>query len=197
MTIDSFDAVFYTAILILPGFIVNSVIDTTNPPKRLNDGLYFLKCFALSIVNCAIWCWLYKLIIECDKLSTFWHWILLVAVSIFGALIFGVLIAAIKQKQIIDFCLSKLKINTIHSTPTAWDYYFSKQVSGFVIVTLVDDVKLYGWYSCNSFSSSDSDERDIYIEKAYKENWVPDEESNGFYVPKGQIKYIEFKKGGK
>lgn len=115
MAIDSFDVVFYTAVFILPGFIINSIVDLINPPKKQNDGTYFLKCLALSIINCAIWCWLYKLIIECDKVSTLWHWILLVTVSILGALIVGVVISVIKQKQIVDFCLSKLKVNTIHS----------------------------------------------------------------------------------
>ena len=94
--------------------------------------------------------------------------------------------------------LWKIKIRTIHTTPTAWDYLFSKQESGFVIVTLIDDQKLYGWYSSQSFTSSDPDERDIFIEKGYRidgEKWTLDEQSQGFYIAKDQIKVIEFKKG--
>ena len=107
------------------------------------------------------------------------------------------------QKQIIlityltfiDRLLFKLKIKTIHSTPTAWDYFFSKQESSYVIVTLVDGTKLYGYYSLNSFTSSDPDERDMYIEKLYDEEWNTDNEDAGAYIAKEQIKYIEFRKG--
>lgn len=63
----------------------------------------------------------------------------------------------------------------------------------------MDDTKLYGWYSSKSFASSDPDERDIFIELGYTlssdGSWKEDSQSEGFYVPKDQIKYIEFKKG--
>ena len=78
---------------------------------------------------------------------------------------------------------------------------FSRQEASFVIVTIVDGTLLYGWYSSNSFSSSDQEERDLFIEKAYSVNkegiWELDTQSEGFYIPKDQIKYIEFKKGAK
>lgn len=199
MTIDSFDIVFYTAVFVLPGFIINSIIDAMNPPKKHNDGIYLLKCIGLSLVSCGVWCWLYKTILECDKLSTLWHWILLALTSVIGSALLGFVIAIIKQSQCISWILSKLKINIMHTTPTAWDYLFFNQGAVFIIVTLVDDTKLYGWYSPNSFASSDQDERDIFIEIGYKVSedgkWEEDAQSGGFYVPKDQIKYIEFKKG--
>ena len=199
MTIDSFDIVFYTAIFVLPGFIINSIIDAMNPPKKHNDGIYLLKCIGLSLVSCGVWCWLYKIILECDRLSTLWHWILLVLTSVVGSALLGFVIALIKQSQCISWILSKLKINIMHATPTAWDYLFFNQGPTFIIVTLIDDTKLYGWYSSKSFTSSDQDERDIFVEIGYKLSkdgkWEKDTQSGGFYVPKDQIKYIEFKKG--
>ena len=195
MTVDSFDVVFYTAVFLLPGFIICSIVDQVNPPQRYNEAKYFLKYLLYSIINCAVWCWVYRIIIDCDCLSTLWHWILLVLVSLVGSSIIGFVIAIIKQKQFIDRLLFKLKIKTIHSTPTAWDYFFSKQESSYVIVTLVDGTKLYGYYSLNSFTSSDPDERDMYIEKLYDEEWNTDNEDAGAYIAKEQIKYIEFRKG--
>ena len=199
MTIDSFDIVFYTAVFVLPGFIINSIIDAMNPPKKHNDGIYLLKCIGLSLVSCGVWCWLYKIILERDKLSELWHWILLALTSIVGSALLGIIIAIIKQFQCIDRILSKLKVNTIHTTPTAWDYLFFNQGSAFIIVTLTDDTKLYGWYASNSFTSSDQEERDLFVEIGYKVSedgtWEEDPQSGGFYVPKDQIKYIEFKKG--
>ena len=49
--IESLDAVFYTAIFVLPGFIVNSIIDSTNPPKRFREFTYLLKQLKSSVVN--------------------------------------------------------------------------------------------------------------------------------------------------
>lgn len=199
MTIDSFDIVFYTAIFVLPGFIINSIVDAMNPPKKYNDGIYLLKCIGFSLVSCGIWCWLYKFILECDKLNTVLYWVLLTLTSVIGSALLGVAVAIIKQFQCIERILSKLRINTIHTTPTAWDYMFFNQSEGFVIITLTDDTKLYGWYSSKSFASSDQEERDVFIERGYKISdngaWSEDAQSGGFYIPKDQIKYIEFKKG--
>lgn len=197
--IESLDAVFYTAIFVLPGFIVNSIIDSTNPPKRFREFTYLLKCIIFSIMHCAIWSWLYKIVLESDLVSTFWFWLLLVAISVLGSAVLGLIIAFLKQSNLAKRLLEKIGAKTIHSTPTAWDYYFSKQESAFVIITLVDDTKLYGWYAKDSFTSSDEEERDIYVQKGYKVTddgtWILDEESAGFYVAKNQIKYIEIKKG--
>lgn len=179
---------------------MNSVIDSTNPPRSYSDGIYFMKCLSLSIVNCACWSWLYLIIINIEFKQLFLKWVVLLAITIAGAMLVALLLAVIKQRKITDKLLLKMRINTIHSTSTAWDYYFSKQKAAFVIITLMDGTTLRGWFSSDSFSSSDSKERDIYIEKGYRLNeigaWELDTESNGVYISKGQIKYIEFKAKG-
>ncbi|MBR0413766.1 MAG: hypothetical protein IJI67_01685 [Clostridia bacterium] len=198
MTINSFEAFCLISIFILPGFIVNSIIDYTNPPKKYKEVVFILKSIGYSIINCAIWSWLYLFIIKYDGINNVFRFILLVCVSLISSTIIGLIIAKTKQRNVIDAFLAKLHIKTIHGTPTAWDYYFSKLKCDFVIITLIDDTQLFGWYSSESFTSSDPEERDIYVEKAYRfenEQWILDEEGNGFYVPKDQIKMIEFKKG--
>lgn len=196
MTLDSLDVVFYTAIFIMPGFVVNGVINKMNPPRKYNESYFFLKCIGYSIVSCAIWSWLYQLVIQCDELDSGLRWVLLVAISLIGSTLVGVCISIFMQKELIDKILIKLKLRTVHGTLTAWDYVFSQQASGYVIVTLIDGTRHFGWYSGNSFTSSDPDERDIYVEKAFDDQWRPDEYSAGFYIPKDQIKSIEFKIGG-
>jgi len=199
MTIESFDMLFYTAIFILPGFVINCVIDATNPPKKYHDGIYFLKCLFYSIIHCAIWSWAYSLILNYTFKHFTLYWISLVLLTIIGAALIAILIVFIKQKNLICKMLEKLKIRSIHSTPTAWDYIFSQQNSDYVIVTLTDDTKIKGWFSTNSFASSDSEERDLYIEELYctegKQEWIEDKGSKGIYISKDQIKFIEFKKG--
>ena len=195
MQIDSFNAVLYTSIFLLPGFIINGIIDSINPPNKQSESRYFLKCLFYSIISCGFWSWLFGIIHECKKLTSYGHWIFLALTAILGSSLLGFLIALAKQKEWVQRLAARCKINTINSIPTAWDYFFSKQEPCFVIVTLLDGKIMQGWYGGNSFSSSSSDERDIYIERSLDENWVPDKESLGFYISKDQIKYIEFKRG--
>lgn len=199
MTIESFDMLFYTAIFVLPGFVINSIIDATNPPKRHNDGIYLLKCILYSIINCAIWSWGYGLIFDHTFKHITLYWISLVLLTLIGATTIAICIVIIKQKQILYIFLEKIGIKSIHSTPTAWDYKFSKQESAFVIVTLTDDTRIKGLYCTDSFSSSDFEERDLYLEKLYvsdnTQKWIEVEENNGIYISKNQIKYIEFMRG--
>lgn len=200
MTIDSLEVVFYTCTFLLPGFIIKSIIDTLVPPAKHNDAKYFFSCLSYSIVNCAICSWAYLLLNKISANHPILYWILLLVATLIGATLIGIFIGFIRQKDVIESLLKKLKkikIDKIHPVPNAWDYYFSKGKGNFIIITLIDDTKMYGWYSSKSFSSSDYEERDIYVQKGYnfiENNWVEDNESDGFYIPKDQIKFIEFKK---
>lgn len=198
MTLESLDVVFYTCIFLLPGFIIKSIIDTLIPPKRYNDAKYFFGCLLYSIVNCAIWSWAY---IWASKISTKHptaYWLLILAITVIGATSLALLIGIVKQKGWIEIFFLKLKVNKIHPVPTAWDYYFSQQKETWIIVTLKSGKVIYGKYSTESFSSSDPEERDIYIEKTYilDDNmvWNEDEKSNGVFVSKEDIETIEFLK---
>lgn len=198
MTIDSLNVVFYTAIFVLPGFISLGIIDSLNPSNRTTVPVHFYKCFALSIVNCASFSWIFSMLFKHEFSKEWQIYFVLVIVSIIGAIIVGTIIALLKQKNLIYKFLNKIKIKVKHPTPTAWDYWFSKEKSSFVIVCLRDGTKLAGYYSTNSFASSDFEERDLFIEYGYSlkgNEWGIDKESNGVYIAKDSISYIEFKKG--
>ena len=199
MLIESFDVVFYTAIFIRPGFIINGIISAFNPTQKLSEGVLLLKCLLYSIIHCAVWSWLYKLIFIIEIKYPKTYWFVLVVATIIAATIIAVIIGLIQQKQIIRKILSHFNLHISHSVPNSWDYCFSKRGSSWVIVTLNDDKMIYGWFSINSFASSDSDERDIFIEKIYcvdkDKKWIEIESSEGIYIPKEQIKTIEFLKG--
>lgn len=196
MTIDSFEAIFYTCIFLLPGFVIKSVMDTLVPPIKHNDTKYFFSCLLYSIINFAVWSWAYLLVSKCFKKHYILYWFLLVLVTVIGASVLAVIIAAVKQKGIIEFIFKIIKINKAHPVPTAWDYYFSKQEEAWIIVTLKSGKTIYGQYSEHSFASSDAEERDLYIEKTYNINedmtWVEDDKSKGILVSKDVIETIEF-----
>lgn len=196
MTIDSLEVVFYTCVFLLPGFIIKSVIDTLVPPIKHNDSKYFFSCLLYSIVNCAIWSWMYLLLNRISYNRPIIYWISLLVVTVVDATLVAFIIGVAKQKGIIEWVFKKIGINKIHPAPTAWDYYFSKQEESRIVVTLKSGKTIYGKFSEHSFSSSDAEERDLYIEKTYilKDDmtWEEDEKSKGILIAKEEIETVEF-----
>lgn len=199
MTIDSFDIVFYTAIFVLPGFLINSIIDILNPTQKKSEGVLLLKSILYSIIHCAVWSWAYKLIFKLEEDLPYWYWVILIGFTLIAATIFAVLIGIIKQKQLVRNVLLALKIYCPHSIPNSWDYAFARMEGIWVIVTLTDDSVIYGDFSTKSFASSDPEERDLFIEKTYipneKGEWIAADKNEGIYIHRDQIKTIEFLRG--
>ena len=119
--------------------------------------------------------------------------------TIIAASALATVIGLIQQKQLIRKVLAHFKVYILHSIPNSWDYCFSKNQPTWLIVTLVDGGIIYGQFSTKSFASSDAVERDLYIEKIYSiddnNTWIEIEGIDGIYIPKEQIKTIEFLKG--
>ena len=81
--------------------------------------------------------------------------------------------------------------------PTAWDYFFDRRVSVFVLVQLKNGSKLGGYYGSESYATSFPTEGDIYLETVYR----VDEDgkfkesidgSSGAIIRKDQYELIEF-----
>jgi hypothetical protein len=195
MTYDSLDKIFLTALFVLPGYVITSIVNAFNPQGRLNESKYFLKCLLYSLVNLGAWCWAYSIVLNSTVLKSSFQWLLLVTVTLVGALLLGLFIGVIKQKTPLSKLLNFCGLSTIHPTTLAWDYLFSKQESYYVIVKMDDNKIVRGWFSDKSFASSDPDNHDLYIEQCYGEGWSEDPQSRGIYIPGDQIKYIELKEG--
>lgn len=124
----------------------------------------------------------------------YWIWILVITIVVAALLAF--ILGVIKQKGVIEWLFEKLNLNKIHPIPTAWDYYFSKQMESWVIVTLKNGKTIYGKFSTNSFASSDSDERDLYIEKTYSVDddmiWKDNGKNMSILIKYDEISTIEF-----
>ncbi len=195
MAIETFETVLLTAIFIIPGFIMDGTISLFIPPKKRGEGLHFLTFLLYSILHCAIWSWLYIIIwnIKENDIKLFFFILCLVAITL--SFLLGILIGLIKKHQLVRKILNKLHCNISHDIETSWDYIFSKQTAGYVVVLLKDDSEIFGWFGENSFSSSISDERDIFIEKCYTEKWELIEGTQGIYIAKDEIKTINFYEG--
>lgn len=198
MTIESMDIVYYTAIFLLPGFFMRRIIAMMIPVKRANDSTVFLSCLMYSIINLAVWSWAYNLVTQLrdDSYINDWaYWVILVIVTIVGAMIISFTVGVFIQKGVIRRLGSKLKIKTIDPIDTAWDWLFLKSEPLIVKITLKDDTEICGWYAEDSFASSDASERDIYIQSVYKtdengEHQI-DPDSRGIYIFGDSIKHIK------
>lgn len=198
MILNSLDAVFYTCVFLLPGFIIKSIVDSLVPPARHNDVKYFFTCLTYSIINCAIWCWAYSWVVNSVELSMK-YWLLLLVITLIGASVLGLIIGCFKYQNGFEKLLKKIRIKKSQPIPSAWDYFFSKQETVWVIVTSKNGKTIYGLYADNSFASSDPEERDLFIEKTYilenGKTWIEDESSLGILLSQNEIETIEFLKG--
>ena len=193
---DNISGLIMTAFLILPGYIISCVIRKVMPMSKKDKFYYVLECFLYSLLFLIFAYLPIKFFNEkINNKSLFWF-VMLFFIFV-ASIVLGLLLAHIYQQRIFDRILRFFGLKTIISIPSSWDYFFSKQEPYFVILTLRDGAKIYGYYGENSYSSSSIDERDLYIERIFKnEKWEEDIYSAGFYVNKDNIQYIEFKVGG-
>lgn len=121
-----------------------------------------------------------------------------IALTLVGPAAFGLLLGAEAQNEWLTSIAARLHLSVVHVIPTAWDWRFSKVPDGgtFILVTLTSDEKVSGYFGSASFASSDSFERDLYIEEEYaltsEGSWVARPEKVGVLIPFKEIKYIEF-----
>lgn len=103
-----------------------------------------------------------------------------------------------QKKEIIKNIFIKFGIQTKHPIPTAWEYKFSNtNEPKWVIITLSSGKIVRGLYGTSSFSSSDEQFRDIYLQEVYMQKsegmWEKVDRSDGIWVSPKEISLIEFK----
>jgi hypothetical protein len=122
-------------------------------------------------------------------------WILLVLV---GPAAFGFVLGVAAQREWFTRFANWLGLTLVHIIPAAWDWRFSSIPRGgiFVMVTLTSGERVAGFFSNNSFASSDVGERDLYIEEEYtvtdQGEWQARSEKVGVLIFAKEIRYIEF-----
>jgi hypothetical protein len=123
-------------------------------------------------------------------------WWLIVVVG--GPAVFGGLLGLGAKFGVLRRVLGKIGIDLLHPMPTAWDYKFSKRETLFVIVHMKDGHRFFGRLGANGFVSSDSKDRDIYIDETFdlaEDNTWVSREDDGVLIFQSEIRAIEFFKG--
>lgn len=124
-----------------------------------------------------------------------WFWAGWLALIFIGPAILGILLGLNIRKGWTKKLVNRFGINTIHPVNCAWDWWFGHCPECWVIVTLKDDTKWYGYMGANSFMSSDPAERDIYIEHVYEftadgQPWTA--RNSSVWISHGEIQTLEF-----
>ena len=107
----------------------------------------------------------------------------------------GLFFAITMRENWIGRALAWTGIQTIHPTPSAWDWKFrNTKEEQYLIVTLKDGTEWYGLFGTQSFVSSSVEERDIFLEKVYTISpdggWI--ERNSSVLITESDIRSIEF-----
>jgi hypothetical protein len=121
-----------------------------------------------------------------------------ICLTLIGPSILGLFLGAAAQKGLGNWATDKLGLSAAHVIPAAWDWRFSTTPRGgmFLMVTLTSDERIAGFFGVRSFASSDTGERDLYLEKEYTVtddgSWQSRADKVGILIPGKEIKYVEF-----
>lgn len=195
MTVDSVEVVWLTCQFVLPGYIIREILLAVMPQKTISDGAQLVETLGYSVLHMALWGWLINGIQIKLGSNIGWCGLAEVVVILCTAIFTGVLLGVFRERQVFRILFQKMGIKLSHPVPTAWDYKFSVCESQWVEVTVSDGKTLRGFYSGKSFSSSDSNYRDIYLEELYiknKDTWTKVERTSGVWINPEEIRFIKF-----
>jgi hypothetical protein len=106
----------------------------------------------------------------------------------------GLLCGVSSQREIVSKIYGFFGLNPIHPTPRAWERVFFNSAPSWVFITLKNGTQFAGWWGGESFASSDSKERDLYISEIFEfeadQPWKPT--GKGLFIAAGEIRTIEF-----
>jgi hypothetical protein len=199
MSFSSFDAVFFTAGFLVPGFIWSAVLSMLVPRLSIKAESRVMEFLTLSCINHGVWSWALLLIFRAGPINeqpllNLWFLFGIVFLSPLG---FGLLHAWLQQKEMVARLLRRFGYRPIHSIPTAWDWKFSQGRSAWARVSLKNGSVIYGLFAEGSFAGSDPERRDLFLEAAFRlldtGDLAPEEDTQGVLIVADQIATIEFR----
>jgi len=191
------DNIYVGLLLIIPGLIIVYIRSRFLTGKRPSHTDNILSYVVVSIIYYVVTSPLIEpLLNERGPLpirTLIWGLILIV-----GPALLGLFLAAWVQKEWGGKSARLIGLSPVHVIPAAWDWRFSKLPAGglFVLVTLTEGSRVAGFFGSNSFASSDTSERDIYVEEEYDidedDVWMPRPSKAGILISAKEIRHIEF-----
>ena len=198
MTLGSLDVVLYTCLFLVPGFIIDDIVNAFCTSKKRDTNIAILRYLMFSVIHVAIWSWAYaSILIDAPVKAANVNWVYMFLLTVVGAFLTGTMLGLLTKEQFLQKLFAKLGIMVAGTIPTAWDNKFSTtEAVRWVIVYLACGRTVYGRLGRGSCASSDPDERDIYLNRVYtideNNHWIEQPKTDGMLISKAEIRYIEF-----
>ena len=196
-------AVGLALVFLVPGYIIHSVISAITPRRQDETQLLALRFLTFSTVNALISAPFLLHVKKSYPAHTYSlvNWLIAVAVLLLVPTIIGAAIAFLEDRDLIRAMFRWFRLGLLHLSPSAWDTrfkFFASQNFVYAIVTLTDGRTLYGYFGDASVASTDSKERDLYLQKVYnlddQGQWLPIPDSGGILISGSAIGFIEFRR---
>ena len=187
------DAIYVALVFVVPGYVFLSLRSQFVAGQGKIGKDQILSYVTISGVNFAAFGWIiyaaYKNNFGVPLMAVSW----MLVIILIPALV-GILSGVCNQRDYVRKFYHWLKLEPIHTVPSAWDYKFSRSPGEWVLVKLKNGVQFAGWWAGNSFASHDTSERDLLIEQVFE---VPDtgpwkSTAKSLLIMAGEIQTIEF-----
>lgn len=186
---------------LIPGFIITSSTKRVMPIVEKEYKTRIFENFIYSFLNIFLWSIpIYKIYLNIEwwKKEYILLWIIALLIIFISPVTIALIIIILNKKETLRRICGYFDINFIDTEPSAWDFKFKDMENEWVIITLSNEKVIAGFIGKNSFISSNSKERDLYIDEVYKINkygeWTKRNRTNGIWIKNEEIKSIEFLK---
>lgn len=150
-------------IYVVPGFVTMKVHDLLWPPKARKFSDALIEIVSYSMLNLAALFWLVQILKEPGFKEA--H-----PLRYTG----GMLIVVALAPALWAFLSRSIRVSSWfqryspHPTPSAWDYFFRKRESAWVLLHLKSGKMLGGFFHTSSFASSYPEDPEIYFEEVWR-----------------------------
>lgn len=167
MTFTSFSAVLFTAAFFVPGYVFSRVRERFIVRRDAPQHERLLEYFTLSCFNNAFWAIGLTPFADAAFLGN--HQLLAgleaSLMMLVSPLILAVLATKAQNKELVAWFAKQLSFQTIHPSPSAWDWHFSRQGSAYVVVHLKDGRLVHGTYADRSIAGDRT--RDLFLQEVF------------------------------
>ena len=179
-------------IFFVPGFVYLKAYRLFIAETRTDFSKDLYEAIGFSFLNAIFYSYPIYLIHHVNLIDSypFIYFLSLVFMIIISPILFAFIFQKISEKK----WFGRFMINP---TKSAWDSFFSKRESYYVIVTLKNGRKIGGKYGKNSFSSTYPNPEELYLEELWQlnerngfENIEP--KTEGILITEQEISTIEF-----
>lgn len=198
------EEILYTIIaaiaFLIPGFIITNLKKRVVPEVDKDYKTKIFENFIYSFLNIFLWSLpLYKIYSNFDfwKEKYFFLWIIAFIIIFVSPVTITLIIIICDKYDLFRKLCEYLKITSVDTEPSAWDFKFKNLKEKWVLVTLSNKRVVRGHLGAEkAFMSSNSKERDLYIDEVYRMNdkgeWIKREETDGIWIKNEEIRCIEF-----